>query len=28
MVFQGFNLVPRLDVLTNVLMGRLNHRGQ
>ena len=28
MVFQGFNLVPRLDVLTNVLMGQLNHRGQ
>ena len=28
MIFQGFNLVPRLDVLTNVLMGRLNHRGQ
>ena len=28
MVFQQFNLVPRLDVLTNVLMGRLNHRGQ
>ena len=26
MVFQQFNLVPRLDVLTNVLMGRLNHR--
>ena len=24
MVFQQFNLVPRLDVLTNVLMGRLN----
>ena len=28
MVFQQFNLIPRLDVLTNVLMGRLNHRGQ
>ena len=28
MIFQGFNLVPRLDVLTNVLMGRLNHRDQ
>ena len=28
MIFQQFNLVPRLDVLTNVLMGRLNHRGQ
>jgi len=27
MIFQQFNLVPRLDVLTNVLMGRLNHRG-
>jgi phosphonate transport system ATP-binding protein len=26
MIFQQFNLVPRLDVLTNVLMGRLNHR--
>ena len=26
MVFQQFNLVPRLDVLTNVLMGRLNHQ--
>ncbi|MBB5694120.1 phosphonate ABC transporter ATP-binding protein [Muricoccus pecuniae] len=25
MVFQGFNLSGRLDVLTNVLMGRLNH---
>jgi len=25
MVFQQFNLVPRLDVLTNVLVGRLNH---
>jgi phosphonate transport system ATP-binding protein len=25
MVFQGFNLVGRLDVLTNVMMGRLNH---
>ncbi|HEY7580121.1 MAG TPA: phosphonate ABC transporter ATP-binding protein [Acetobacteraceae bacterium] len=24
MVFQQFNLVPRLDVLTNVLVGRLN----
>jgi phosphonate transport system ATP-binding protein len=28
MVFQQFNLVPRLDALTNVLMGRLNHRSQ
>jgi phosphonate transport system ATP-binding protein len=27
MIFQQFNLVPRLDVLTNVLLGRLNHRG-
>jgi phosphonate transport system ATP-binding protein len=27
MVFQQFNLVPRLDVLTNVLMGRLNTTG-
>ena len=26
MIFQQFNLVQRLDVLTNVLMGRLNHR--
>jgi phosphonate transport system ATP-binding protein len=26
MVFQQFNLVQRLDVLTNVLIGRLNHR--
>ncbi|MFC7736675.1 phosphonate ABC transporter ATP-binding protein [Roseomonas sp. GCM10028921] len=25
MVFQGFNLSGRLDVLTNVLVGRLNH---
>ncbi|HKD77141.1 MAG TPA: phosphonate ABC transporter ATP-binding protein [Ktedonobacterales bacterium] len=25
MIFQQFNLVPRLDVLTNVLAGRLNH---
>jgi phosphonate transport system ATP-binding protein len=24
MIFQQFNLVPRLDVLTNVLAGRLN----
>jgi len=28
MIFQQFNLVPRLDVLTNVLIGRLNHRNQ
>jgi phosphonate transport system ATP-binding protein len=27
MIFQQFNLVPRLDVLTNVLLGRLNHRN-
>ena len=27
MVFQQFNLVQRLDVLTNVLVGRLNHRS-
>jgi phosphonate transport system ATP-binding protein len=26
MVFQQFNLVPRLDVLTNVLIGRLHRR--
>ena len=25
-LFQQFNLVPRVDVLTNVLVGRLNHR--
>jgi phosphonate transport system ATP-binding protein len=25
MIFQQFNLVGRLDVLTNVLIGRLNH---
>lgn len=25
MIFQQFNLVGRIDVLTNVLMGRLNH---
>jgi len=28
MIFQQFNLVPRLDVLTNVLIGRLNHRSR
>ncbi len=28
MIFQQFNLVPRLDVLTNVLLGRLNHRSE
>lgn len=27
MIFQQFNLVGRLDVLTNVLLGRLNHVG-
>lgn len=27
MIFQQFNLVPRLDVLTNVLLGRLNKRS-
>jgi phosphonate transport system ATP-binding protein len=27
MIFQQFNLVPRLDVLTNVLLGRLNAHG-
>ena len=26
MIFQQFNLVQRLDVLTNVLVGRLNQR--
>ena len=26
MVFQQFNLVARLDVLTNVLMGRLSYQ--
>jgi phosphonate transport system ATP-binding protein len=26
MIFQQFNLVPRIDVLTNVLLGRLNGR--
>lgn len=25
MIFQSFNLIPRLDVLTNVLIGRLGH---
>jgi phosphonate transport system ATP-binding protein len=28
MVFQQFNLVPRLDVLTNVLVGRLHRRAE
>jgi phosphonate transport system ATP-binding protein len=27
MIFQQFNLVPRVDVLTNVLLGRLNDRS-
>jgi phosphonate transport system ATP-binding protein len=27
MIFQQFNLVGRVDVLTNVMMGRLNHIG-
>ncbi len=27
MVFQQFNLVPRLDVITNVMLGRLNGHG-
>jgi len=27
MIFQQFNLVPRLDVVTNVLLGRLNEHG-
>ncbi len=27
MIFQQFNLVPRLDVLTNVLLGRLFHKS-
>lgn len=27
MIFQQFNLVPRLDVLTNVMLGRLNGIG-
>jgi phosphonate transport system ATP-binding protein len=27
MIFQQFNLVPRLDVLTNVLLGRIAHHG-
>lgn len=26
MIFQQFNLLPRLDTLTNVLVGRLSHR--
>lgn len=27
MIFQQFNLVNRVDVVTNVLLGRLNHHG-
>ena len=27
MIFQQFNLVPRLDVVTNVMLGRLNQQG-
>jgi phosphonate transport system ATP-binding protein len=27
MIFQQFNLVSRLDVITNVLVGRLNHHA-
>ena len=27
MIFQQFNLVPRLDVITNVLMGRVNYNS-
>ncbi len=27
MIFQQFNLVPRLNVITNVLMGRINYNG-
>jgi phosphonate transport system ATP-binding protein len=27
MIFQQFNLVGRLDVMTNVVLGRLNHRS-
>lgn len=27
MIFQQFNLVPRLDVITNVLLGRIAYHG-
>ena len=27
MIFQQFNLIPRLDVITNVLMGRIGYNG-
>ena len=27
MIFQQFNLVPRLDVLTNVILGQLNQQS-
>ncbi len=27
MIFQQFNLVPRLNVITNVLIGRINYNG-
>ena len=27
MIFQQFNLVPRLDVITNVLLGRISHHS-
>ncbi|MEO0821321.1 MAG: ATP-binding cassette domain-containing protein, partial [Pseudomonadota bacterium] len=27
MIFQQFNLVPRLDVITNVILGRLNQQS-
>ncbi len=28
MIFQQFNLVPRIDVITNVMLGRLNRRSR
>ena len=27
MIFQQFNLIPRLDVITNVILGRLNQQS-